>query len=129
LGSGNIDIQGGGSSMSITYNANTQALVIGGGSMKYTITLTGNSSPYNISVNGESKQSYDFPLEVSGGGTMNFKSGSNAVVTITMGGNDITENTNYVTKTTEGFTKIWTISNIVGDVVVSSNASGGGVSD
>ena len=90
--------------------------------MKYTITLTGNQSPLDILVNGESKTTSDFPMEVNEGSSLSFKwyvvGGSASVA---MGGIDITSSV----RTTQGNYYLYDISNITGDIVVAVNFGGG----
>lgn len=106
------------------------------GGTKYTITLTGSgvSSLYNISVNGESKTTSDFPLEVNEGSSLGFKHIVDSIsCTVTMDGTDITNNVRTFQNEGDGPVTIpiyvYDISNITGDIVVTINSNSGGGSN
>lgn len=102
------------------------------GGTKYTITLTGSSvnEIYDITVNGESKTTSDFPMEVDEDSSLEFKCGTTTTGTVTMGGVDITSSVRTEQSTGSGVTIIvyyaYDISNITGDIVVEIVSSHGG---
>ena len=121
LGSGNISIEGGGSA-NITYNANTQALVIGGGSMTtYSVTSTysgdisSGSSYYNI--NDGENVALAFPITVNEGDKLYCKivatSPKAPYPYVKMGNNEVSVDAD------EPGAWQFTISSVIGDIVIS----------
>lgn len=98
------------------------------GGAKYTITLTGTavSAISDITVNGESKTTSDFPMEVNEGSSLSFKCYVNGSASVVMGGTDITSSV----QTMQNGKYIYDITNITGDIVVTvSTSMGGGGND
>lgn len=116
----------------VSYDANTKTLIIGSFN-EYTITLTGNgvSEMRNITINGESKTTSDFPMVVDEGSSLGFKHLFNSIgCIITMGGTDITSSVRTMQNEGSGSVAIpyyvYDITNITGDIVVIVNYTAGG---
>jgi hypothetical protein len=119
----------------VSYDANTKTLIIGSFN-EYTITLTGNSASYvrDITVNGESKTTSDFPLEVDEGSSLGFKHDALTMSgTVTMGGTDITSSVQTMQSGGDGTFGyayyVYDISNITGDIVITIHSNNGGAND
>ena len=113
--------------LEVNYNSGNTALVFGS-SAKYTITLTGNvvNSMGNITVNGESKNTSDFPMEVDKGSNLSFECpGGHVNSSVVMGSTDITSSV----RTFQNYIYLYDITNIIGDIVVTVNSSVGGGAD
>lgn len=119
LGSGNISIQGGGGSVNIEYNSSKTALVIGGGSTKYTISLYDGDMLYpSVKINDFTYSSSRFPLEVNSGDILNVVvfAGTGNTCTTTMGGTTVSTSTSFNIQSVSG--------NIV--ITVTAPNTGGG---
>ena len=110
--------------LEVNYDSGNTALVFGNNGVKYMITLIGSNINRisNISVDGKSKTVNDFPLE---GNAINFTAPESVMMSIKMGGNDITYNTSYVTSTSEFPYKTWIISNITNDITIFAESHSG----
>ena len=104
LGSGNISIQGGGGSANIEYNSSKTALVIGGGSTKYTISLDDPEALYpSVKINDFTYSASRFPLEVNSGDILNvIISSQGNTCTTTMGGTTISTSTSFSIQSVSG---------------------------
>lgn len=104
LGSGNISIQGGGGSTNIEYNSSKTALVIGGGSTKYTISLDDAEALYpDVEINDFTYPASRFPLEVNSGDNLNVVvSEGAATCTTTMGGATVSTSNSFSIQSVSG---------------------------
>ena len=114
LGSGNITIESS-SPTNIEYNSSKTALVIGGGSTKYTISLVDGDMMYpSVKINDFTYSASRFPLEVNSGDILNvvvsMKTGS---CTTTMGGTTVSTSTSF------------SIQNVSGNIEITVAAPGG----
>lgn len=105
LGSGNISIQGGGGSANIEYNSSKTALVIGGGSTKYTISLSDPEALYpSVKINDFTYSASRFPLEVNSGDILNVvvSGARESTCTTTMGGTTVSTSTSFSIQSVSG---------------------------
>lgn len=104
LGSGNISIQGGGGSANIEYNSSKTALVIGGGSTKYTINLSDGDRLYpSVKINDFTYSVSRFPLEVNSGDILNVVvSMDPGTCTTTMGGATVSTSRTFSIQSVSG---------------------------
>ena len=103
LGSGNITIESS-SPTNIEYNSSKTALVIGGGSTKYTISLSDGEALYpNVEINDFTYPASRFPLEVNSGDNLNVVVSKRAVTcTTTMGGATVSTSRTFSIQSVSG---------------------------
>lgn len=117
LGSGNITIESS-SPTNIEYNSSKTALVIGGGSTKYTISLDDGDMLYpSVKINDFTYSASRFPLEVNSGDILNVVvSMGSGTCTTTMGGTTVSTSTSF------------SIQSVSGNIEIKVAAPGGGPS-
>lgn len=103
LGSGNITIESS-SPTNIEYNSSKTALVIGGGSTKYTISLDDWDALYpDVEINDFTYPALRFPLEVNSGDNLNVVVSERAVTcTTTMGGATVSTSRTFSIQSVSG---------------------------